>query len=321
MRISVLIPTWRRPDDLPRCLAALDAQSRPPDEVLVIVRDGDRKSRDALERSSPSSFAVRRVDVHEPGVVAALRAGLVAASGDVIAVTDDDAAPRPEWLERLAAHYAAGERIGAVGGRDVLEGRPPGRPGLPVGRVRWFGRVEGNHHLGCGVAREVDVLKGVNLSFRAHAAREDDFDDGLRGTGAQVHWELVLCLGLRRRGWTVVYDPAVLVDHFPAPRQGADQRGGRKLTALADEVHNETYALLRGLPAWQAPLAFAYGIVVGSRKKPGLLTYLERLPREPDRRELSLRLRASLRARVEALRTRLRRRPEGGPGGFPAPRS
>lgn len=35
--------------------------------------------------------------------------------------------------------------------------------------VQWFGRVIGNHHLGTGGVREVDILKGVNMSFRQTA--------------------------------------------------------------------------------------------------------------------------------------------------------
>jgi GT2 family glycosyltransferase len=249
------------------------------------------------------------VKVDVPGVVAALRAGLEAASGEIVAITDDDAAPWPDWIERLEAHYRA-PSVGGVGGPDRL---PDDRgrtfdPRTPVGRVRPYGRVVGNHHLGAGPPRAVDVLKGVNLSMRRHAVPESALDARLRGDGAQVHWELALCLALRGAGWTLVYDPAVGVDHFPARRFGVDQRERRPLRALADEVHNQTYALLRWLPPWQKPLALASGLLVGTRRAPGLLMFLERLPREADRRALGRRLRVALRARCAGLRTALRTR-------------
>lgn len=44
MNISVLIPTYRRPKDLARCLEALKKQKRVPDEVLVIVRNTDAET-------------------------------------------------------------------------------------------------------------------------------------------------------------------------------------------------------------------------------------------------------------------------------------
>lgn len=305
MRISVLIPSWRRPDDLARCLDALEAQSRPPQEVLVVVREGDEPTRKALEDAHPETFAVRAVHVGVPGAVAALRAGLSEASGEVIAVTDDDAAPRRDWLEGIEAHYRLDASVGAVGGPDRLRDRcePTYDPATVVGKVRWFGRVMGNHHLGAGAARPVDVLKGVNLSVRRAALEDEWLDDRLRGEGAQVHWELALCLALGRAGWKLVYDPAVVVDHYPAPRFGEDQRVQRSLRALADEVHNETYALLRWRPTWRGPAALGYAVIVGTRRAPGLITFLEGMAREPDRRALCMRLLASLRARLAGLKT------------------
>jgi len=37
MTITVLIPTYRRPQDLARCLEALQKQTRLADEVLLVV--------------------------------------------------------------------------------------------------------------------------------------------------------------------------------------------------------------------------------------------------------------------------------------------
>ncbi|ONQ99134.1 glycosyl transferase, partial [Burkholderia cenocepacia] len=41
MKISVLVPTYRRPADLARCLLALQRQQRLPDEVIVVARPED----------------------------------------------------------------------------------------------------------------------------------------------------------------------------------------------------------------------------------------------------------------------------------------
>ncbi|MGF6982009.1 GT2 family glycosyltransferase [Paraburkholderia atlantica] len=41
MKLTVLVPTYRRPADLARCLAALERQSRAPDEVIVVARVDD----------------------------------------------------------------------------------------------------------------------------------------------------------------------------------------------------------------------------------------------------------------------------------------
>ena len=44
MKITVLVPTYRRPDDLCRCLDALKTQERPADQVIVTVREDDAET-------------------------------------------------------------------------------------------------------------------------------------------------------------------------------------------------------------------------------------------------------------------------------------
>jgi hypothetical protein len=121
--------------------------------------------------------------------------------------------------------------------------------------------------LGAGSARDVDFLKGVNLSIRRDLWH---LDERLLGTGHQVHWEMDVTLGLRRRGWRVVYDPALVVDHYPAPRiDSADDRSRRKSRGVRNEAHNETLALLKWLPLHRGIVALAYGVLVGSSATPG----------------------------------------------------
>jgi hypothetical protein len=146
--------------------------------------------------------------------------------------------------------------------------------------VRWYGRVIGNHHLGVGPPRAVDVLKGANMSVRSTALGGLRPDARLLGQGAQVHFEVGMCLALARRKWTVLYDPAVAVHHFPGPRFDEDARDGPSLAALANETHNEMYLLVRWLPLWRKPFALAYAMLVGYRRTPGLALLLERLARE-----------------------------------------
>ena len=98
---TVLIPTYRRPQELRQCVDAVLGQTRPPEQVIVIRRDTDEDTVRVLSFEN----AVEEVVVSEGGTVAALRAGLSHASGNVVAVTDDDAVPRHDWLERLAAAF------------------------------------------------------------------------------------------------------------------------------------------------------------------------------------------------------------------------
>jgi len=301
MNVSVVVPTWRRPADLTRCLAGLAAQTRTPDEVVVVVRAEDAATWELLRKPRADGLAVRPAHVERPGAVEALRAGIEAAGGDVVAITDDDSVPRPDWLQRIEAALAGDPGVGGVGGRDFVhrEGGvlDDGRP--TVGLVRWYGRVLGNHHLGTGSARDVDVLKGVNMAFRNEALDGVRFADGLRGGGAQVHWEVDLCLAVKAGGWRLLYDPAIAVDHFPAERFDEDRRSGLTVEALQNEVFNLTYVLMRRLPRGRRGLALGYGLLVGTGEAPGLLMALEGAVR---RRGTAGLLRACERARIAAFR-------------------
>jgi GT2 family glycosyltransferase len=305
MRLSVLIPTWRRPAELLRCLEGLDAQSRPPDEVVVTMRRDDDATASALRELPPRPWGPRVLTVERPGVVASMNAGFEAYEGDVLCMSDDDTVAHADWLERIEQHFAADGALGGLGGRDFVHGLPEAvdPPAETVGVIRWFGRAIGNHHRGVGPPREVDVLKGVNMSFRREALAGRSLDERLRGEGAQVHFEIALCLAVKRARWRLVYDPAVAVDHYPARRFGDDQRARPSPRALADEVHNETYVLLRWLPWWRKPLALAYGLLVGSRRAPGLAAAVERALRGQAPRDVLGRLEASTRARLDAVAT------------------
>jgi GT2 family glycosyltransferase len=124
-RISVVVPTWRRPDLLRRCLDALCAQRLPGEAFEVIVCDDGpteetRRLVEALaqgrRRSGPQ---IRYVPVSATqGPAAARNRGWEHARADIIAFTDDDTVPDPAWLEQgLAAMTPA---FGALAGRVVM---------------------------------------------------------------------------------------------------------------------------------------------------------------------------------------------------------
>ncbi|WP_217594907.1 glycosyltransferase family 2 protein [Cohnella sp. GbtcB17] len=267
--VSIVIPTYRRIADLVKCLEGIDSQTRQPKEVVVVCRDTDEISLatvgDWLSTAAP--YRKKRAIVSEPGMLAAMKAGAAEATGDVIAFTDDDAIPRPAWIERMAAAYED-ERVGGVGGRDIQQGQAQAAPGTVVGIVTWYGKLHGNHHIGAGGPRKVDVLKGVNMSFRRSLLR---FPERLQGSGAQVHIEVHICLHVRKQGYFLIYDPNIEVDHFPAVRFDADQRGKIVPEAVRNAAYNLHVGILRqGGGPIRTPARILYATLVGDRRAPGL---------------------------------------------------
>lgn len=283
MNVTVLIPTYRRPQDLLRCLNALKQQVRSPEDVLVVVRDSDTDTWEALANFSAESLPLRTVSVSVSGQVAALNTGLEAATGDIIAITDDDAAPRPCWLKCIESHFIEDDAVGGVGGRDWLYiGGTDLEEGSSavVGRVQWFGRVVGRHNLGFGQSREVEVLKGANMSYRKRAIDSLRFDTRLLGSGAQVHNDLAFSLSVKRLGWKLIYDPAADIDHYQSKRFDEDQRDQFNKVAFFNAVHNETLALLDYLPPWRRIVFLLWALLVGTRKAFGLAQWIRFLPQE-----------------------------------------
>jgi GT2 family glycosyltransferase len=256
-----VVPSYGRPDVLRSCLAGLLEQHRMPDEVLAVHRADDQATlRVILATGNP---VVTPVPVTEPGHLAALEAGARRSTGDVVAMTDDDAVPRPDWLARILEHFAD-PSVGGVGGRDAQPGRPPADPATRVGQIGPWGRVVGNHHVGSGPSRDVMVIKGANMAWRRTALA---FPIGLRGRSTQMHTEIPMALWARSQGWRLVYDPAVVVDHYVAPRAERSRR-------LAPE---DAYNLALGMTAAGYGAAYRralYGFAVGDRGCPGAIRTL-----------------------------------------------
>lgn len=155
---------------------------------MVVRRQDDERSRSVLTEP----WGAVEVTVDEPGVVAAIAAGVTGARSEIVAFLDDDAVRRADRLERLLRHFRD-PRVGGVGGRDVWRNEEPrGQPTEDVGRITPWGKRIGNHYLGTGRAREVMVLQGATMAFRRQALA---LPGSLRGSGAQAHFEVASWTG------------------------------------------------------------------------------------------------------------------------------
>lgn len=258
--VSLIIPSYGRPSELAACIATAQNQIEPFDEIIAVLRDTDNKS---LEVALASG--VRTIMVTEPGVLAAMMAGTEAAQSQVVAFTDDDARLPATHASGIRSHLA-NEAISGVGGRDVLyDNGSPRATTLTrdVGRLTWYGRVIGNHHRGTGKARPVFMLKGVNSAYRRDAIA---LPTQLRGSGAQPHFEVAIGTWVARHRGTLIYDPALAVEHHPATRLGEDQRTAPSEEAIFDSAYN----LLRSLAWYRQTRRLLYVLIIGDSNCPGI---------------------------------------------------
>jgi glycosyltransferase involved in cell wall biosynthesis len=97
---------------LPACLYSLLAQTRSPDEI-VVVDNASTDETGAVARAVPG---VRVVDEPVKGLVVAREAARVAATGDILAYVDADCRVPLQWLERIERRFRGRAAVVAVTG-------------------------------------------------------------------------------------------------------------------------------------------------------------------------------------------------------------
>ena len=118
--VSVIVPVRNGAATLPACLDGLSAQLIPPRQTVVVDNGSDDGSAELAHRHP---VGVHLVYEPRPGSYAARNAGLVAADGEVLAFTDADCVPSPEWLQ---AGLAALETVDIAAGHvSPLVSRSP----------------------------------------------------------------------------------------------------------------------------------------------------------------------------------------------------
>jgi GT2 family glycosyltransferase len=128
--VSVVVPTFRRPDLLERCLDALCAQVLDPTTYEIVVVDDDpagsaRPVVDACRARVSDVPAIRYMTAPDTqGPAGARNVGWRSAGGALIAFTDDDTIPDPDWLRHGAAALQAAPSAAAAAGRIDVPLRP-----------------------------------------------------------------------------------------------------------------------------------------------------------------------------------------------------
>ncbi len=117
--VSVVIPTYQRPRALAACLEALAGLdcARERYEVIV-VDDGGPTGLQAVVAPFVDSMALTLARQSNTGPAQARNAGAQLARGRLLAFTDDDCRPTPDWLCALEQHFHKQPRH-LIGGRTL----------------------------------------------------------------------------------------------------------------------------------------------------------------------------------------------------------
>ncbi|HXJ84931.1 MAG TPA: glycosyltransferase [Candidatus Methylomirabilis sp.] len=221
MDVSIVVCTHNRAASLRLTLACLGAQVTPPHlpwEVMVVDNNSTDSTRREIETFAASaSIPVRYLFAAPEGLSRARNVGLAESQAEIVAFTDDDVDPAPDWVARIAEAMTE-SRLDLLGGRIV--------PAWSEPPPRW---LERRPYLANALAitdhptpallptrTGKPAVWGANLAVRREVfAKVGRFDPrrGLIGTKLYGGEENDLIERALAAGFRVAYDPRVLVRH------------------------------------------------------------------------------------------------------------
>jgi cellulose synthase/poly-beta-1,6-N-acetylglucosamine synthase-like glycosyltransferase len=246
-RVSVVVCAYNAERTMDACLASLRTLNYPDYEVIV-VNDGSTDTTLAISERHKATYDAdpdgpRMVIIDQPnkGLSVARNVGAQAATGEIVAYTDSDCVPDPDWLAFLVYKFVRRGFV-AVGGPNF----PPPEPHLvpaavavsPGGPTHVLLNDEVAEHIpGCNMAFTKRVLEDIGGFEPVFAAAGDDVD---------------LCWRLQNRGYAVGFSPAATVWHYRRNTVKAylkQQMGYGKAEALLYFKHPYRFNLL-GQSRW-----------------------------------------------------------------------
>ena len=210
---TIAICTRDRPQDLARALAAVTRAAAGRHAILVVDNaPSSNASRDVVAAHTGVEYVVEL----RPGLNAARNRAMHIARTDVVAFTDDDAAPEPGWIEALLRNFDHRLVLGVTGLTLPLELRSEAQEWFerysPFGRG-YFRRVFDASETSPHAAGAIGA--GANMAIRRDVlALAGPFDESLdAGTPTRSGGDHEMFARILTRGYRMVYEPAAVSWH------------------------------------------------------------------------------------------------------------
>lgn len=221
-RLSVIVPTFNRADLIGETLDSLLAQSRPPDEIVVV---DDGSSDNTAEIVGTYRNSVRYIHKENGGKASALNLALAETSGDYVWICDDDDLIEPGAAERLVGALDGDVGLGYCAGRHddfIVDPKTGGKTIKPPGYWRpskpdeiFPDLLDGCHIFQPGLVVRRSVYETVG-PFNASLTRSQDY-------------EMMLRIARHNRG-------LLLKDRVFLHREHSGQRGSAKERFSAEQM-------------------------------------------------------------------------------------
>lgn len=115
--VSIVIPTFNRPDQLAGCLGAICSLDYPRSQFeVIVVNDGGVEETETVVRQFRTTITIDYHRIQHGGPATARNHGAQNAHGNFIIFLDDDCRPFPDWLKTMEARLTQN-------GRAIIAGR------------------------------------------------------------------------------------------------------------------------------------------------------------------------------------------------------
>jgi glycosyltransferase involved in cell wall biosynthesis len=218
VKISMIVCTRNRASRLPRFLSAVAGLEPAPFgwELLIVDHAStDDTGRVIQEFAASAAFPVRLLRADAPALSGAKNRAIAAARGEILAFTDDDCYPRPDYLLALADVFQAHD-VGVLGGRVVLHD--------PTDAKVSIRDVDAPASIEPGTFVRPGTVHGANLAVRREVLAAIGGFDPLLGPGTPCVAAEDIDLVARAvwAGWRARYDPAPVVSHHHGRKPGEE---------------------------------------------------------------------------------------------------
>lgn len=207
--VSVIIPTYNRPDCLKQLLQKLQFQVYKNYEVIV-VDQSDEKS--ILMEHIVSEFSYPIIFLHSdyPNRSNAKNIGIRHAKGEIILFCDDDITPSDDML-KVHVKYHRDSAIGGVSCR-IIENNLPPLKSTDICYVTWYGRMKDGYQ--SDVSCDVGTLVGGNMSMQRDILHEIGYFDA-NYIGTSIFEEQDISERLKNMGYRIHFTNETTIVHQP----------------------------------------------------------------------------------------------------------
>lgn len=260
MRATIIVCTRNRSGSISETLESLARLEGGDFDILIVDSSDDMDKEQTAELAK--KFGAKYV--HEPrrGLSIARNTGIAAASGEIIAFTDDDCVPEKDWLAQKIKNYSnpdvwactgrviqqhtggASDLFEEVAGQDLGPEKRVFNPADVRGGIGFLlsniGKVFAKHMKSRAPA-PFGIGHGSSLSFRREFFAKTGGCDERFGAGAPFKGcdDLEMLYRVLKSGHSIIYEPTAIVRH--KHRLTSDAETSSTIRNLVETSAEEVY--------------------------------------------------------------------------------